>query len=157
MIYYSFMILKILTHPNNLLRKKSSAVSVDEILSAKFQKFLVDLGETMMELDGAGLAAPQTGNLKRAIVVHSEDGEVRTFINPKITYKSLLKNIIEEGCLSVPGVFAEVKRPKKIWIKYQDEKGIRRKERCGVYLSRVLQHEIDHLDGILFIDKLFKK
>lgn len=126
-------------------------------MSVEFQKFLDDLGETMLEFDGAGLAAPQTGNLKRAVAIHTEDGETRFFINPKITYKSLLKNILEEGCLSVPGVFGEVKRPKKIWVKYQDRKGIGHKERCDLYLSRVLQHEIDHLNGILFIDKVIKK
>ncbi|MDD5290042.1 MAG: peptide deformylase [Patescibacteria group bacterium] len=151
------MILNILTHPNNTLRKKSSVISADEILSAEFQKFLDDLGETMVEFDGAGLAAPQTGNLKRAVVIHAEDGEIKFYVNPKITYKSLRRSIVEEGCLSVPGVFGDVKRPKKIWIKYQDRKGIGHKERCDLYSSRVLQHEIDHLDGILFIDKMIKK
>ena len=153
------MVLKILTHPNDILRKKSSAIPAEEILSTEFQKFLDNLNETMKQFGdkAAGLAAPQTGNLKRAILVRTEDGQTLFYINPKIVYKSLLKNILEEGCFSVPGVFGDVKRPKKIWVKYQDRKGAWHKERCDQYFSRVLQHEIDHLDGILFIDKMIKK
>jgi peptide deformylase len=150
------MILNVLTHPNDSLRKKSSAISAEEILNVEFQGFLDDLAETMKEQDGAGLAAPQVGKHQRAVAVETEKG-VRFFINPKIILKSIFKNVMEEGCLSVPGVFGEVKRPKTIWIKFQDRQGKWRKEKGDNYLSRVLQHEIDHLDGVLFIDKVIKK
>ena len=150
------MTLKILTNPNQLLRQKSATIEKEEILSSDFQNFLKDLTQTMLEFDGAGIAAPQVGVSKKAIVVNTENGP-RIFLNPKIVFKSFYRNILEEGCLSVPGVFGQVKRSKKIWIKYQDENNAWHRERCDTYLSRVLQHEYDHLNGVLFIDKVINK
>ncbi|MFH1457165.1 MAG: peptide deformylase [Patescibacteria group bacterium] len=151
------MILNILTYPDENLRKKSVEISSDEIKSAKFQQFIDNLSETMLKEDGAGLAAPQVDIQKRIVVVNTDgSGNAKEFINPKILNKSFRKSIIEEGCLSVPGRFEKVRRPKKIKIRYQDRKGVWHKHKCDDYLSRVLQHEIDHLDGILFIDKIIK-
>ena len=110
----------------------------------------------MLQEDGVGLAAPQVGALKRLVVVNTSNG-VKEFVNPKILRRSFRKNIIEEGCLSVPKVFEKVKRAKNIKVKFQDRRGVWRKLKCDDFLSRVLQHEIDHLDGILFIDKIINK
>jgi peptide deformylase len=152
------MIYKIITYPNDILRKKSSPIEREEILSADFQKFIDDMIDTMNKQEnGAGLAAPQIGIHKRVVIVDDEKNNTKVYINPKIMFKSFTKNILEEGCFSVPGVFGNVKRPKKIWIKYFDRNGKLKREVCGIYSSRVLQHEIDHLDGILFIDKMIKK
>lgn len=150
------MTLKILTHPNPILRQKSTAIEMEEILSSDFQNFLKELTKTMLEFDGAGIAAPQVGVLKKAIIINTENGP-RVFLNPKIVFRSFTRNILEEGCLSVPQIFGQVKRPKKVWVKYQDETGVWHKERCDIYLSRVLQHEDDHLKGVLFIDKMINK
>jgi len=151
------MLLNIIKHPNPNLRKKSAEISGDEILDENFQKFISDLGETMLTEDGAGLAAPQVDEQRRVVVVNIDAaGRVQEFINPKILKKTLRKTILEEGCLSVPGIFGKVKRPKNIKVKYQDRHGKWKTEKCDDYLSRVLQHEIDHLDGVLFIDKIIK-
>jgi len=151
------MLLDIITYPNQNLRKKSVGLSSDEINNEKFQEFIDNLSETMLKKDGAGLAAPQVNILKRVVVVNLDpSGNAKEFINPKILKKSFRKTIIEEGCLSVPNKFCNVKRPKKIKVKYQDRYGDWHKDKCDDYLSRVLQHEIDHLDGILFIDKIIK-
>jgi peptide deformylase len=151
------MILDILTYPNENLREKSAEVSDDELKSAEFQQFIDNLSETMLKEDGAGLAAPQVNKQKRVVVVNVDaSGKPQEFVNPKILKKSLRKSIIDEGCLSLPGKFGRVRRPKRIKIKYQDRKGNLHKLKCDDYLSRVLQHEVDHLDGILFIDKILK-
>ncbi len=151
------MILDILTYPNENLREKSVEISSDEISSAEFQQFIDSLSETMLKEDGAGLAAPQVSEQKRVVVVNLDaSGKPQEFINPKILKKSLRKSIIDEGCLSLPGKFGRVKRPKRIKVKYIDRNGKSHKIKCDDYLSRVLQHEVDHLDGILFIDKLVK-
>ncbi len=148
--------LKIITHPNPNLRKKSLPVENQQILTSEFQKLLNQMSYLMFKYDGAGLAAPQIDKQYRVVVVNIK-GQSQAFINPKITKKSLLKKTLEEGCLSIPGVFGWVKRPKKVTIKYQDKNAIWQKEKCDEYLSRVIQHEIDHLDGVLFIDKIIKK
>ncbi|MFH1610577.1 MAG: peptide deformylase [Patescibacteria group bacterium] len=151
------MILDILTYPNENLRERSVEISSDELKSDEFQQFIDSLSETMLKEDGAGLAAPQVNEQKRVVVVNIDaSGKSQEFINPKILKKSLRKTIIDEGCLSVPGKFGSVKRPRRIKVKYQDRKGDLHKIKCDDYLSRVLQHELDHLDGILFIDKLLK-
>ncbi|HOY56377.1 MAG TPA: peptide deformylase [bacterium] len=148
--------LKIITHPNPNLRKKSSPVESQQILTPEFQDLLNQMSYLMFKYDGAGLAAPQVNKQHRLVVINIK-GQGQAFINPKIIKKSLLKKILEEGCLSIPGVFGYVKRPKKVTIKYQDKDAVWQEEKCDEYLSRVIQHEIDHLDGILFIDKMIKK
>jgi peptide deformylase len=108
--------------------------------------------KTMLEKDGVGLAAPQIGKNIRLIVINTQDGPIAVF-NPRFLSKSFFKEWGEEGCLSVPDVFGEVKRHKKIVCEYTDETGIKATVSAQGLLARVLQHEIDHLDGILFIDK----
>ncbi len=149
------MILNILIHPHPNLRKKSRELATNEILNPEFKKFIKNLGETMIKKDGIGLAAPQVDKAIRAIVVNIDE-KAMPFINPKIIKKSLRKNIMEEGCLSIPGVFDKVKRHTIIWVEYLDLDAKKHKIKASNLFARVLQHEIDHLDGILFIDRVKK-
>ena len=145
-------LLKIIINPNPILREKSANVSRDYLRSKSFQNLCADMALTMREKDGVGLAAPQVGKNIRIIAVNTKDGPV-CMINPKISKKSLLKAWGEEGCLSVPQIFGEVKRHKKINCNYLDKEGKEINIEAEGLMARVVQHEIDHLDGILFIDK----
>jgi len=147
----------ILTLPKNekQLRKKSAPVDADLILSSEYQKFFDALAQTMSQVDGIGLAAPQVDKPIRVIAVNIEN-QAHIFINPKITKKSFLKDTAEEGCLSVPGRYGQVKRHKKITLEYLDRKNKTHKQKFTKLPARIIQHEIDHLDGILFIDKMIK-
>lgn len=145
-------LLKIITNPNPILRKKSKKLSAEEIKSKEMQKLCADMAKTMLAKDGVGLAAPQVGKNIRLCVINTKNG-VQCLINPKITKKSWAKEWGEEGCLSFPGLFGEVRRHKKIICEYVDKnKKIIKLEADGL-LARVIQHETDHLDGVLFIDK----
>lgn len=148
--------LKIITHPNPILRKKSRELKREDILHTDFKKLVKDMATTMLKKDGVGLAAPQIGKNIRLIVVNSEDG-VMVFINPKIIKKSWRKKIGEEGCLSLPDIFLMVKRHYIVEVEFLDLTGQKQKIKATDILARVFQHEIDHLDGILFIDKAEKK
>lgn len=146
------IILKVLTERDPSLREKSKKVSEDEIETAQMDKFVDDMSETMLEKDGIGLAAPQVGRNIRLIIVNTKEGPLAMF-NPEITKKSFGKCWEEEGCLSVPDTFGEVKRHKKVTCVYQNTGGDKMKLKAEGLLARIIQHEIDHLDGILFIDK----
>ena len=159
---------KILTEPNKILREKSLKVDrVDEDL----QKLIDDMLETMYAAPGIGLAAIQVGVPKRVIVldigwrdkpeiINDEKQKERKnpmcFVNPEIITKSANNSIYEEGCLSVPGQFAEIERPDKCHIKYLDYYGQPKELVAEGMLATCIQHEMDHLEGILFIDYLSK-
>lgn len=145
-------ILKIITQPNPILRKKSKEISLKEIKADGLAKLVSSMEKTMLKTDGAGLAAPQIGKNIRLAVINSKDGPV-CLINPKIIKKSWAKELGQEGCLSIPGIFGQVKRHKKITLIYCDQTGKKMKQSAQGLMARVMQHEIDHLDGILFIDK----
>lgn len=144
--------LKIITQPNPILRKKSEEISLKEIGSRKFRGLVSSMAKTMIKTDGVGLAAPQIGKNIRLAVINSKDGPF-CLINPKITKKSWATELEAEGCLSIPGVFGKVKRHKKITLIYYDQSGKKIKQIAQGLMARVMQHEIDHLNGILFIDK----
>jgi peptide deformylase len=152
--------LKIVLNPNPILRKRSEEIIPEDIKKPEFQEFFKDMEETMIKKDGAGLAAPQVGKNIRMVTIL--DGKKTVFlINPEITKRSWAKEIDEEGCLSVLNkkgeiVYGLVERNKKVNCIYLDENGNKNKLRVKNILARVIQHEIDHLDGILFIDKLAK-
>lgn len=146
-------ILPILTEPNPILRKRAEEVASDLIPSV--QDLITDLLETMKEAKGVGLAAPQVGKSLRIIVVNTDDEPI-VLINPVITRFSWRKFIDEEGCLSVPGKFGLVKRAKSIRVEALDENGEPIKFKAKDLFARVIQHETDHLDGKLFIDKMIK-
>lgn len=142
--------LKILTDDNPILRKKSKEINLEKDTS-EIKTLIEDMGLTMEKSDGVGLAAPQIGKNIRLILVRNSRN-VLYMINPKITKKSWAKESEEEGCLSVPKTFGNVIRHKKINAIFYDIKGNKRKIEAKGILARIIQHETDHLDGILFID-----
>ena len=148
---------KILVEPNEFLRKKSLPV---EHIDDELRGVMDDMLETMYAAPGIGLAAIQIGVPKRIIVIDlTKQDELKNpmfFINPEIVEKSITNLSYEEGCLSVPGQFAEIDRPDKCHIKYLDYYGNPTEIKTEGMLATCIQHEIDHLEGILFIDYLSK-
>jgi peptide deformylase len=145
-------LLPIITNPNQILRKKSVLIPTGKISSADLKKLGSDMVFTMLKKDGVGLAAPQIGKNIRLFTLNTKDGPLIIF-NPQIIKKSFAKEWGEEGCLSVPNVFGQVKRYKKIKCLYTDKDGFACEINASGLMARVMQHEIDHLDGVLFIDK----
>ena len=148
-------LLEILTYPDPILKQVSEPV---EEINSDVTALIQDLLETMYEAPGIGLAAPQVGQLKRVVVLDLDyrSGEERkpiVLVNPEIVF-SEGEILFEEACLSVPEYSAEVKRFEKIKVKGLNEKGEDVEIEGEGLLSVALQHEIDHLDGILFIDRL---
>lgn len=148
-------ILKILTHPHPKLKKKSTPV---EKIDKEVEKLLDDMAETMYDAPGVGLAAPQVGINLRVIVIdisaRQEDSPgLIELINPEIISSEGVQ-IEVEGCLSIPGFSSEVKRKAKVKVRGLDRKGkVVEYEETGL-LARAFQHEIDHIDGVLYIDRL---
>ncbi len=145
----------VLTDPNEKLRQVSEKISDKALGSEELNTLITDMVETMKIENGIGIAAPQIGVHKRLIIIDTGDGP-QALINPEITARSLRKIESEEGCLSVPGVYGFVKRHREIKAKAQDRNGNEVTFKARGLLSIVLQHEIDHLDGILFIDKVIR-
>ena len=143
---------EILTHPNPKLHEKSLPIKVEDVNAGKFSKLIADMIETMNSKQGIGLAAPQIGELIRLVIINTKDGEL-PLINPKIVKKSWRKSMDDEGCLSVPGTFEPVKRYCNIEVEAYSQFGKQIKFKASGLFARVIQHEIDHLDGVLFIDK----
>ena len=147
----------ILTEPNKILRQVSKIV---DNVGKEEQKLMDDMLETMYQANGIGLAAIQIGIPKRIIVmdISKEEGkkEPRYFVNPVIKNKDPLKFTYEEGCLSVPNQFAEIDRPSKCEVEYLDYNGKKKLLKADGLLATCIQHEMDHLEGILFIDYLSK-
>ena len=148
---------KILTEPNNILRQVSQPVNK---VGNEEKKLMDDMLETMYAANGIGLAAIQIGIPKRIIVMDiSKDEKTKKpiyFVNPVIKEKNLKKATYEEGCLSVPDQFAEIERPSTCTIEYLDYDGDRKTLKAKGLLATCIQHEMDHLEGILFIDYLSK-
>ena len=148
---------QILTEPNKILREKSLSV---ENVDRDIQILMDDMLETMYAAPGIGLAAIQVGIPKRVIVldIKQKEGQKNPIclVNPEIIEKSKNNSTYEEGCLSVPGQFAEIDRPDKCHVKYLDYYGEKKEIKAEGMLATCIQHEIDHLEGILFIDYLSK-
>jgi len=147
----------ILTEPNTLLRQVSQPV---EQVGEPEKELMNDMLETMYAANGIGLAAIQIGVPKRIIVMDLSKEKNKKlpmyFVNPVITKKNNEKTIYEEGCLSVPNQFAEIERPSKCEVEYLDYNGNKQNLQAENLLATCIQHEIDHLEGILFIDYLSK-
>ena len=147
----------IITEPDKLLRQISKPV---EKVGKEEQKLMDDMLETMYSANGIGLAAIQIGVPKRIIVMDLSKDENKKnpwyFVNPEIKSKDNLKSTYEEGCLSVPNQFAEIDRPKKCDVEYLDYNGQKKILKAEGLLATCIQHEMDHLEGILFIDYLSK-
>ena len=146
-------ILPIRTHPDKFLRNKTQDLSLDEIKKPETQSFIKDLVLTMKNKEGIGLAAIQVGVLKSIIAINTKD-KTLVIINPKIANKSLLKSTSEEGCLSLPGIFGIVRRPKNIRVTGLSKDAEKINLKMKGLLARIAQHEIDHLNGALFIDHI---
>ena len=155
------MILPIYTYGQPVLRKV--AEDIDENYP-NLKGLIQDMFDTLDKSEGIGLAAPQIGLDIRLVVINldiiSEDlpeykGYIKTFVNPHIVeYDETNTELMEEGCLSVPGVHESVRRPTRIHVKYQDENFQEHDEWVEGYLARVMQHEFDHLEGTMFVDRL---
>ncbi len=143
-------ILPIVIYPDGRLRKNSK--NIKNILDETIQQLIVDMKLTLQAANGIGLAAPQVGKNINLILVNDGSG-VKVYINPVIIYRSRTKNIFEEGCLSIPEVFGQVTRPEKVWFFYRDANNRFNFKISSGLEARILQHEVDHLRGILFIDK----
>ena len=151
------MLRKILTEPDPILRKKCEPL---EKVDTDIKKLMDDMLETMYAAPGIGLAAVQVGILKRLVVIDISKGEEKKqpifLINPQIIHRSKKTSVYEEGCLSLPGQFAEIERPAECTIKYIDYNGKEKDLKADGLLATCIQHEVDHLNGILFIDYLSK-
>jgi peptide deformylase len=148
---------KIIIEPDTILRKKSEAL---ETVDNELKELMDDMLETMYAAPGIGLAAVQIGVLKRVIVIDiSKEKEEKSpifLVNPEIVYKSKATSAYEEGCLSLPGYFAEIERPAECQIEYTNYDGKKKEMRAKGLLATCIQHEVDHLNGVLFIDYLSK-
>lgn len=145
------MIREVIKNGDEVLRKKCHIV---EKFDAKLHSLLDDMYETMQDKDGVGLAAPQVGILRRVVVIDVGEGKIE-LVNPEIV-KTSGEQEGQEGCLSCPGVWGDVVRPMKVTVKAQDRYGKEFKIKGQELLARAFCHEIDHLDGILFLDKMKK-
>ena len=148
---------KILTVPDPILRTKSNSVKkVDK----DTKNLMRDMLETIYDAPGIGLAAIQIGVAKRVVVMdvskETDKKEPMYFVNPEITWKSNTNATYEEGCLSIPNQFAKIERPDKCKVKYLDFDGVEKEINAEGLLATCIQHEIDHLNGVLFIDYLSK-
>lgn len=136
---------------DEILRKKSKNV---EVIDEKIQTLIDDMIDTMYKYNGVGLSAVQVGVLKRVVVIDIEDGEgARVFINPVIT-QTKGEHEVEEGCLSFPNQYAKVIRPKEVTVEALDRNGKKFTLKAKDLLAQAVAHELDHLDGIVFVDRM---
>lgn len=145
----------ILHYPDPRLRNKSRIIDANAIASGDTQELLKHMTDAMVADDGVGIAAPQIGVFNRVILIAEKEAIVAYF-NPEILSFSWKKNVDVEGCLSVPGVFGQVRRSVRVRVRYTTIEGHAQEEDAQDFRARVFQHEIDHLNGILFIDKVEK-
>jgi peptide deformylase len=147
-------LLEILQAPHPVLKTRAAPVArVDE----RVRQLAADMFETMYKAPGIGLAAPQVGVSERLVVLDVADGEERrpmVLVNPEILWRSDERTTAEEGCLSLPGHFADVTRPLAVKVRHLTEQGEERLLEAEGLLARCVQHELDHLDGVLFVDHL---
>ena len=155
---------KVIKMGNPLLREVAKEFTKDEILSGDMQDLITDMWDTMYAYDGIGLAAPQIGLSRQLAVIHLEEDserypdlvESKKFIifNPSISVLDETKQEFWEGCLSVPGLRGPVSRPRKIKVDYLDENAKENSIELEDFLAKVFQHELDHLFGKLFVDRM---
>ncbi|MBP1182553.1 peptide deformylase [Methylobacterium sp. PvR107] len=143
--------------PDSVLRQNSEPVGQ---ITAEIRTLVADMFDTMYDAPGVGLAAIQIGVAKRVVTIDTskEEGvrDARVFINPEIVWSSEEKRVYDEGCLSIPDYYAEVERPDWVRVKFRDVDGTEQEIEADGLLSTCIQHEIDHLNGVLFIDHLSK-
>lgn len=145
------MIHKIRIYGSEILKKKTHKV---EVIDDEIKRLLDDMVETMLDAPGIGLAGPQIGEDKALFVFGVEEDDIRKVVNPEILESSKEEVDIEEGCLSIPGIYKNVRRPEKIKVKYQNENSEWVEEELEGIMARIFQHEYDHLFGELFVEKI---
>jgi peptide deformylase len=141
--------MEIVLHPNKILREKAEKV---EKIDKKIKELVKEMKKIMMQHNGVGLAANQIGK-NLSIFVAYDNKRFYTFINPEIVKFFGKQKIMEEGCLSVPNIWGQIKRYEGVVVSYQDLFGKKKKLKARGLLAQIIQHEIDHLNGVLFIDK----
>ena len=155
------MIQPIYIYGSEVLRAKAEDIDLND--KEYISNLVKDLKETLAHADGCGLAAPQIGVSKRALIVDGtgmvDDYDYlkdfkRTMINPVIIEESEDENVYSEGCLSIPGIYGDVKRPASITVEYYNEDGEKVTEKFDKFACRMVQHEMSHLDGDMFVDHL---
>jgi peptide deformylase len=141
--------------PDDVLRAPTEPVGA---ITPEIRTLVEDMFETMYAASGIGLAAPQVGVKRRIAVVDvsARDDEKVPLIDPEITWRSEETSLYDEGCLSIPDYYAEVERPSQVRVRYRDLDGVEQEIEAEGVLSTCIQHEIDHLDGVLFIDMISK-
>jgi peptide deformylase len=148
---------EIIILPDKRLRRVSEPA---EAIDPELRRLVDDMFETMYEAPGIGLAAIQIGVPKRVIVMDlakkDDPKEPRVFVNPQVLWRSDEKTVYEEGCLSIPEFYEDVERPAKVRVKFLDATGTEQELEASGLMATCLQHEIDHLDGVLFIDHISK-
>ncbi len=147
------MKLNIVTYPNKILRTKLK--KVDNFNDPQLSGIIKEMKRAMIKYDGIGLAANQVGLNMRLVVVNTDKGP-QAFLNPCLKKKSLLKQKFDEGCLSFPEITGFVSRPKKITLEYQNKNGEKKRISASKLMATVFQHEMDHINGIIFTDKIKK-
>ena len=143
-------ILPIRTIPDPVLRQKAKRVKA---IDKSVRKLINDMQETLCTASGVGLAANQVGQMLRLIVLNIPGNECKVVINPEVT-RRIGSRVVNEGCLSIPGYIGEIKRSELVRVKGQDARGKEIKLKADGLFAEVLEHEIDHLNGILYIDHL---
>lgn len=143
----------IIIHPDDQLRRKPKPVSM---ITDELVQLLEDMYETMVAQDGVGIAAPQIGKNLQVAIVEVDEEDRFELINPEII-ESSGESVDVEGCLSIPHTYGTVKRADEITVRYFDREGEEMEVQAFGYLARAIQHEIDHLNGVLFIDKMIDK
>lgn len=138
-----------------LLRQPTKPLAPERVKSDEIQRLIGDMTITMLSAKGVGIAAPQIGVGYRLAIIQTKDGPF-PIVNPTIINHGKKSNIEEEGCLSIPGVFGTVRRWDELTLEFLDRQGQIQSLQASGFMARVLQHEVDHLDGILFIDKVIE-
>ncbi|MBI5197790.1 MAG: peptide deformylase [Nitrospirae bacterium] len=156
-------VLNVLRLGNPVLRQRSEEVPIEELSQKSFQRFIHDMVDTMREFDGVGLAAPQVGELIRMVVIESEDNPrypgspeipLMVLINPVLRPLTEEKGLGWEGCLSLPGLRGQVPRFREVSVEGIDPEGRPLKFEAKNFFAVVIQHEVDHLDGIVYLDRM---
>lgn len=152
------MILPVYVEPQPILRTQTEPITD---ITPEIRELVMSMRDTMHNANGIGLAAPQVGSSLSVCIAEYEDREsgaipFTALINPKIIWRSQKKSVSEEGCLSIPGIYGNVRRPEKVTVSYTDLDGKPRELSIDGLYARVIQHELDHLKGVLFTDYLSK-
>lgn len=147
-------VLPIRLYGDPILKEKSKAV---EKITQDLKLLAKNMAETMVKANGVGLAAPQIGIVKKVIVIDYEEGNFVAYVNPTIVYKSKKEEVDEEGCLCLPDIRVPVKRARKVVVQAVDLEGRPLEIEADDLLARILQHEIDHLDGVTILERTPKE